>query len=319
MHSVDSAESPKNWESESPNKNWNNNVSESSDSESFKPWENASSTPPRPWTKRPDTPQQKTWIKIPSIIDLNSSRKWEMPKKSCSPEVLTHSWSPQKLPETQKSWLNIPHPDSPKQLWTSKVENSKNWVPINLPKLNNCHKTWMYNVKKQENETKQDWKLQKNPESQPWIENFVNGSKNWNSPNQKRSNSPGWNVFNQKTIEPIKTEIDLSPNADKASTTTTTTATIPTTTTTTTWKKSETATNPNDHLEMNYNWKTEKKMGEELIKTLNVEHSSTTYSMESSSQNWLISPKNFIDNKQTWTEGQESIRETITTITTITT
>lgn len=207
MHSVDSAESPKNWESESPTKTWINH-SESSDSESFKQWENSAvaSTPPKQWAKRPETPHQKTWIKIPTLMDLNSSRKWETSRTSVSPETQKHAWlpSPQRVAESQKSWLNIPRPDSPKQQWTPKNENAKNWVPINLPKLSNCQKSWVFNPKKTEMEIGSEWAT-KNLESQPWMANLSEGSKNWVSPNQKRPNSPTWMSSSQKRSESPKT------------------------------------------------------------------------------------------------------------------
>lgn len=204
MHSVDSAESPKNWGTESPTKNWFNQ-SESSDSESFKQWE-SSTTPPKQWLKSPEAPIQKTWIKIPSLADLNSPRKWEAATRSVSPELTKQGWvsSSQKYLESQKSWLNIPHPDSPKQQWMPKTETgNKNWIPINLPKLPNSQKTWASTTKKQEPELLKTWNSVSSEES------------NTLTFNNKRSNSPSWLSPNQKKFDPSKTWKVTSPNKDQ--------------------------------------------------------------------------------------------------------
>ncbi|KAK6636223.1 hypothetical protein RUM43_009881 [Polyplax serrata] len=199
-------ESPEKWEGESLNKTWINQ-SESSDSESLKQWEKSSTPPVKQWPKAPETTHQKTWIKIPTLVDLNSTRKWDtMRTQSTSPESgLKHPWLPshqQKILETPKSWLNIPHPDSPKQQWIQKSENTKNWIPINLPKLSNSQKSWVFNAKKSETEIASEWASKNSQESQAWVTDLSEVDRK----NSKRPNSPAWTSAGHKRSESPKGE-----------------------------------------------------------------------------------------------------------------
>lgn len=168
---------------------------------------------PKQWVKRPETPHQKAWIKIPTLPDLNSPRKWEMSRRSASPDAPVHPWptSTHKLLDSSKPhWLNIPRPDSPKQHWAQKPETAKNWMPINLPKVPVSHKAWQSNQKKSELDLIPDWNSsgQRNQDSGLWISasspKVPESPKIWLSPNHKRPGSPSWISSSQKRSDSPK-------------------------------------------------------------------------------------------------------------------
>lgn len=145
---------------------------------------------------------------------MNSPRKWEISRRSASPETSAHPWpasSHKRLDSPKPHWLNIPRPDSPKQHWAPKAENAKNWMSINLPKIPPSQKNWSTsNQRKSDSDIIPDWNppIQRNSESGSWLSGSSckasESSKIWLSPNHKRPNSPSWVSPNHKRSDSPK-------------------------------------------------------------------------------------------------------------------
>lgn len=298
---MDPAESPKRWGSESPNKNWID-PSESPGSDSSRRWDGSPNSP-KQWAKTPEVPHQKTWIKIPTLPDVNSPRKWETIRRSTSPETPVRSWLPSphgRLESPKPHWLNVPRPDSPKQHWPSKPENQKTWVPINLPKVSLPHKNWPGHAsRRSDQDLLSEWNCPSQRNSESFSNPRVQSPKIWLSPNHKRPNSPSWFSSSHKRSESPKTWL-RSPE-----------------------KPSENSANQWSGSKNGLDLQFKKSNEEEKNETRSCpspkswsSNSALKIQQGESSSNpkhlWVVSPENALESKSAWNENIEIKRETNT-------